>query len=46
MKVLLIDDHPLILTALQTVIKGLGDDVTVAGVGRGLPTPETTVVQE
>jgi len=33
MKVLLIDDHPLILTALQTVIKGLGDDVTVAGVG-------------
>jgi len=32
MKVLLIDDHPLILTALQTVIRGLGDDVTVIGV--------------
>jgi DNA-binding NarL/FixJ family response regulator len=33
MKVLLIDDHPLILSALQTVIQGLGDDVTVMGVG-------------
>jgi DNA-binding NarL/FixJ family response regulator len=32
MNVLLVDDHPLILAALQTVIKGLGDDVTVAGV--------------
>ena len=32
MKVLLIDDHPLILTALQTVIRGLGDDVAVLGV--------------
>jgi DNA-binding NarL/FixJ family response regulator len=32
MKVLLIDDHPLILTALQAVIRGLGDDVTVVGV--------------
>jgi DNA-binding NarL/FixJ family response regulator len=31
MKVLLVDDHPLILSALQTVIKGLGDDVTVLG---------------
>jgi DNA-binding NarL/FixJ family response regulator len=31
MKVLLIDDHPLILSALQTVIKGLGDDVSVVG---------------
>jgi DNA-binding NarL/FixJ family response regulator len=29
MKVLLVDDHPLILTALQTVMRGLGDDVTV-----------------
>jgi DNA-binding NarL/FixJ family response regulator len=29
MKVLLVDDHPLILTALQGVIQGLGDDVTV-----------------
>jgi DNA-binding NarL/FixJ family response regulator len=31
MKVLLIDDHPLILSALQTVIQGLGDDVSVLG---------------
>ncbi|HEX6706987.1 MAG TPA: response regulator transcription factor [Albitalea sp.] len=31
MKVLLIDDHPLILSALQTVIQGLGDNVTVIG---------------
>ncbi len=29
MKVLLVDDHPLILTALQAVIGGLGDDVEV-----------------
>ena len=33
MKVLLVDDHPLILSALQTVIKGLGDDVAVLGAG-------------
>ena len=33
MKVLLVDDHPLILSALQGVIKGLGDDVTVLGAG-------------
>lgn len=32
MKVLLVDDHPLILSALQSVILGLGDDVTVVGV--------------
>ena len=32
MKVLLIDDHPLILAALQNVIQGLGDNVTVVGV--------------
>jgi len=32
MKVLLIDDHPLILSALQTVIEGLGDNVKVLGV--------------
>ena len=31
MKVLLIDDHPLILSALQSVIRGLGDDVVVQG---------------
>jgi DNA-binding NarL/FixJ family response regulator len=33
MKVLLVDDHPLILSALQTVIKGLGDHVNVVGAG-------------
>ncbi len=33
MKVLLIDDHPLILAALQTVIEGLGSGTTVVGVG-------------
>jgi DNA-binding NarL/FixJ family response regulator len=32
MKVLLIDDHPLILTALQNVIQGIGTHVAVAGV--------------
>ena len=32
MKVLLIDDHPLILTALQNVIQGMGSGVTVVGV--------------
>lgn len=32
MKALLIDDHPLILAALQTVIKGLGDEFEVSGV--------------
>jgi DNA-binding NarL/FixJ family response regulator len=32
MKVLLVDDHPLILSALQAVIQGLGDDVEVFGV--------------
>jgi len=31
MKVLLVDDHPLILSALQAVIRGLSDDVTVIG---------------
>jgi DNA-binding NarL/FixJ family response regulator len=35
MKVLLVDDHPLILQALQMVISGLGDDVTVVGVQDG-----------
>ena len=33
MKVLLIDDHPLILSALQSVIQGLGADVVVVGAG-------------
>ena len=32
MKVLLVDDHPLILAALQSVIQGLGDHVSVRGV--------------
>ena len=32
MKVLLIDDHPLILSALQSVIQGLGENVKVTGV--------------
>lgn len=32
MKVLLIDDHPLILSALQSVIQGLGEDLDVVGV--------------
>ena len=32
MKVLLIDDHPLILSALKTVIEGLDDSVEVIGV--------------
>ena len=41
MKVLLIDDHPLILSALQTVIQGLGDDVTVVGVGSARAARET-----
>jgi len=31
MKVLLIDDHPLILAAMQAVIGGLGQDVAVTG---------------
>lgn len=31
MRVLLVDDHPLILQALQAVILTLGDDVTVVG---------------
>jgi DNA-binding NarL/FixJ family response regulator len=32
MRVLLIDDHPLILAALESVIRGMGDNVTVLGV--------------
>ena len=41
MKVLLIDDHPLILSALQTVILGLGGDVTVTGAGSAKAARET-----
>ena len=33
MKVLLVDDHPLIRSALQSVIQGLGADMAVDGVG-------------
>jgi DNA-binding NarL/FixJ family response regulator len=36
MKVLLIDDHPLMLQALQTVVLGLGSDVEVEGVETAL----------
>lgn len=35
MKVFLIDDHPLILSALQSVITGLGDNVLVATASSG-----------
>ena len=41
MKVLLVDDHPLILSALQTVIQGLGDHVSVVGVGSARAARET-----
>jgi DNA-binding NarL/FixJ family response regulator len=41
MKVLLIDDHPLILSALQSVIQGLGDNTTVVGAGSALAARET-----
>jgi DNA-binding NarL/FixJ family response regulator len=41
MKVLLIDDHPLILSALQSVIEGLGTDTTVIGVGSARAARET-----
>lgn len=41
MKVLLIDDHPLILSALQSVIKGLGDNVTVGAADSGRAARET-----
>ena len=41
MKVLLVDDHPLILAALQSVIRGLGDDVTVVGVATARETRAT-----
>ena len=52
MKVLLIDDHPLILTALQNVIQGIGNDVSVVGVAqrarrrarRSPPTPSFDLV--
>jgi DNA-binding NarL/FixJ family response regulator len=45
MKVLLIDDHPLILSALQSVILGLGDDVTVVGAASARAARETLAAQ-
>lgn len=41
MKVLLIDDHPLILSALKSVIQGLGDGVTVIGAASAKEARET-----
>ncbi len=41
MKVLLIDDHPLILSALQTIIQGLGDDVSVVAASTARAARET-----
>ena len=41
MKVLLIDDHPLILSALQSVIQGLGENLTVVGVSSARAARET-----
>jgi DNA-binding NarL/FixJ family response regulator len=41
MKVLLIDDHPLILSALQSVIEGLGTDTTVIGANSARMARET-----
>lgn len=41
MRALLIDDHPLILSALRTVIEGLGEDVAVVGAGSARAARET-----
>jgi len=41
MKALLIDDHPLILSALQAVIEGLGAHISVTGVGTARAARET-----
>ena len=46
MKVLLIDDHPLILSALQSVIQGLGSDTTVVGVGSAREARETLAASD
>lgn len=45
MKVLLVDDHPLILSALQTVIEGLGDQVRVIGVDSAAAARSTLLAQ-
>ena len=41
MKVLLIDDHPLILAALQTLVMGLGDHVDVVSAATAFQARET-----
>lgn len=41
MKVLLIDDHPLILAALQSVIQGLGEHVSVESASSGRAARDT-----
>lgn len=41
MKVLLIDDHPLILSALQTIIQGLSDNVSVVAASTARTARET-----
>ncbi|MDM4764551.1 response regulator transcription factor [Pelomonas sp. SE-A7] len=41
MRVLLIDDHPLILSALQLVIEGLSDNVSVVGLDNASAARET-----
>lgn len=41
MKVLLVDDHPLVLSALQAVIQGIGSDTTVVGVDSAAGARET-----
>ena len=46
MKVLLIDDHPLILTALQKVIEGMDDHVSVVGVGGARAAREALAADE
>lgn len=46
MRVLLIDDHPLILAALQTVIQGLGDDVQVLGADSAAQARDTLKVRQ
>ena len=46
MKVLLIDDHPLILSALQSVIQGLGNNTSVVGVGSAREARETLAASD
>ena len=41
MKVLLIDDHPLILSALQTIIEGLAENVKVVATSSAVFARET-----